>query len=111
MFFPVWKLLIYEGYIDLDFDWSPECDAIFDGRYDIDIEDQFNIMLILAYVQLGIPVITLIASCIQARMEVSFRITRGRMTHQNASLQGEAKLRFNIREPRFGVSVPCKTHF
>ena len=53
-------------------DWEPECGAIFDGKYDVDIEDQFRILLILAYVQLSVPVLTLISSCIQARMEVSF---------------------------------------
>ena len=51
--------------------WEPECGAIFDGKYDVDIEDQFRILLILAYVQLSVPVLTLISSCIQARMEVS----------------------------------------
>jgi len=51
--------------------WEPECGAIFDGKYDVDIEDQFRILLILAYVQLSVPVLTLISSCLQARMEGS----------------------------------------
>ncbi|CAG5094144.1 Oidioi.mRNA.OKI2018_I69.XSR.g13288.t1.cds [Oikopleura dioica] len=55
-------------------DWEPECDKIggnADGSFEADADDQFFVLLILAYVQLSLPAVTLIASCIQARMEGS----------------------------------------